>query len=103
MSKPTRKQIRSMHERDMALRRQKPKTFGRLKSHFTTKSGKRVANPTPTGTDAEGRPIYSAATPARVLDHAGNERIMGARKAARDMGDGRIPVQRLVALEEELS
>jgi len=82
--------------------RKKGVTAGKIKTHFRTRSGKLVANPSPTGMDDEGRPIFGASTPVLVHDFEGNQYQSTARKAARDMNDGDIPIQRLVAVWEDV-
>ena len=82
--------------RQQAARRKKA-TGGKLKTHFVTKSGKRVANPKRTHRDKAGRPIFSAATIVSVVDHGGNEMQITARLAAQMMGRDQLPFQELRA------
>lgn len=87
----------ALHKRDMALRKQKPKTFGRIKESFKTKSGKTIRNQKPTRLE-DGRPVFSTATKARVFDHDGNPLVVTIRIAASLMSDGQIPIQEIAAL-----
>lgn len=93
--KLTKKEQVALHRRDMARRRQKPKTFGKLKKEFTTKSGKVVKNPGPTGFDKRGRPIIAADALINVWDFQGNEMEVTPRAAAALITAGVIPAQML--------
>lgn len=85
----------ALHKRDMKLRKQKPRTFGRLKKSFKTKSGKVVQNFRPSGFDDAGRPIYSARNVIPVVTLEGNTVLLDARVAARKIGEGKLRVQEL--------
>lgn len=69
---------------------------GSLKSHFVTKSGKRIANRKPTYHTKEGLPVFTAATKVAVVDFDGVEHTMDARFASVLMGAKEIPYQQLV-------
>ena len=62
--------------------RSKSVRFGKLKTHFVTKSGKVVKNPKPDGYDEKGRPIHSAKNLVKVVLRSGTVRIMDAREVA---------------------
>lgn len=89
-----------MHEEGMAMRRQKPRTFGQLKTRYVFTKGARrgeVVEVRPTRRDSMGRPIFGKKTMVRVfVDRARRvTEVMEARLAVRKMDRGQIPLQQL--------
>jgi len=99
MAKRTRAQIRALHKRDMALRRKKPKTAGRLRTKYTftkgARKGQTVTYGAPTRVDAQGRPVYAKRKVITVEDWNGRKFRTTPKLASRMIGAGQIPYQPL--------
>jgi len=98
MAKRTRAQIRALHKRDMAARKKKPRTLGRLKTGGYTftkgaRKGQTVRYGAPTRSDSKGRPIYAKRRVITVEGWDGRKLKTTPRLAAQLISSGAIPFQ----------